>query len=93
MPITIQALAQSFNFSDRNLKRRFQAATGISINQYIQKARVDKAKKLLISREMDVKAIAYEVGYENVSFFIRLFKRSTGVTPTKWRNGELPPGD
>lgn len=91
--ITIQELAQSFNFSDRNLKRRFQAATGISINQYFQKARVDKAKKLLISSEMDVKAIAYAVGYENVSFFIRVFKRSTGVTPSGWRNGELPPGD
>ncbi|WP_256414500.1 helix-turn-helix domain-containing protein [Acinetobacter sp. 5862] len=77
-------LAQQFNFSERNLKRRFQLATQISPNQYLQQVRVDKAKKLLLTTDMKIQQIAYEVGYENVSFFIRIFKKVTACTPTQW---------
>jgi transcriptional regulator GlxA family with amidase domain len=77
-------LAQQFNFSERNLKRRFQLATQISPNQYVQQVRVDKAKKLLLTTDMQVQQIAYAVGYENVSFFIRVFKKITGCTPSQW---------
>lgn len=77
-------LAKQFHFSERNLKRRFQLATGISLNQYLQQVRVDKAKKLLLTTDLNVQQIADEVGYENVSFFIRVFKKIVGCTPTKW---------
>lgn len=77
-------LARQFNFSERNLKRRFQVATQISPNQYLQQVRVDKAKKLLLTADMSVQQIAYEVGYENVSFFIRVFQKIAGCTPTQW---------
>jgi AraC-like DNA-binding protein len=80
----IADLAQQFNFSERNLKRRFQLATQISPNQYLQQVRVDKAKKLLLTTDMKIQQIAYEVGYENVSFFIRIFKKVTACTPTQW---------
>lgn len=80
----IADLAQQFNFSERNLKRRFQLATQISPNQYLQQVRVDKAKKLLLTTDMTIQQIAYEVGYENVSFFIRIFKKVTACTPTQW---------
>lgn len=80
----IADLAQQFNFSERNLKRRFQLATQISPNQYLQQVRVDKAKKLLLTTDMNIQQIAYEVGYENVSFFIRIFKKVTACTPTQW---------
>lgn len=80
----IADLAKQFNFSERNLKRRFQLATQISPNQYLQQVRVDKAKKLLLTTEMNVQQIAYAVGYENVSFFIRIFKKITGCTPSQW---------
>ncbi|USA45214.1 helix-turn-helix domain-containing protein [Acinetobacter sp. C26M] len=80
----IADLAKQFNFSERNLKRRFQLATQISPNQYLQQVRVDKAKKLLLTTEMNVQQIAYAVGYENVSFFIRVFKKITGCTPSQW---------
>ncbi|WP_032865035.1 GlxA family transcriptional regulator [Acinetobacter higginsii] len=80
----IADLAKQFNFSERNLKRRFQLATQISPNQYLQQVRVDKAKKLLLTTEMNVQQIAYTVGYENVSFFIRVFNKITGCTPSQW---------
>ncbi len=87
MPIT--SLAGTFGFSERNLKRRFKEATGLSINQYQQHVRLDKAKKLLMVGNFSVKQAAFEVGYENVSFFIRLFKREVGVTPSEWRKGQV----
>lgn len=83
---TILALASQFRFSERNLKRRFKLATEISPNQYLQQVRLEKAKKLLIATERSVSEIAYAVGYENKSFFIRLFKRHLGVTPKQWRS-------
>lgn len=47
---------------------------------HVQKVRIDKAKKLLLATGLSVKAIAYEVGYENVSFFVRLFRTQVADT-------------
>lgn len=86
--ITIHGLAKQFNFSERNLKRRFSQATGISINKYVQEVRIDKAKKQLLATDKTVSEISVDVGYENSSFFSRLFKKSTGLTPAKWRKND-----
>jgi len=83
--INIEVLARKFGFSERNLKRRFVLATKLPPNRYLQKVRVDKAKKLLISTTLNIKEIAYQVGYENDSFFNRIFKGSTGMTLGQWR--------
>lgn len=87
-PVTIAGVARSGGLTERTLKRRFQEATGVSPILYLQRVRVDKAKKLLIATRLAVKEIAYEVGYDNVSFFIRLFKDNTGHTPLQWRTGK-----
>lgn len=90
-PLRIEVLARRFGFSERNLKRCFQAATGLSPNQYVQRVRIDKAKKLLLATRLSVKEVAYEVGYENTSFFVRLFKRELERTPVQWRReGQVP---
>jgi two-component system response regulator YesN len=51
----------------------------------VQEVRIDKAKKQLLATDKTVNEISEEVGYENSSFFSRLFKKSTGLTPAKWR--------
>ena len=86
--ITIEQMGREVGMAERTLKRRFQAATCLSPNLYLQKVRVDKAKKLLLATDLSVKAIAYEVGYENVSFFVRVFKKVVGQTPAHWRRRE-----
>lgn len=83
---TIEWMAQKIGMSERTLKRRFKSATGIAPNEYVQKVRIDKAKKLLLATTLSIKEIAYEVGYENVSFFVRIFKRDMGQTPAQWRH-------
>ena len=86
--ITINRMSHEAGLAERTLKRRFLQATRIPPNLYVQKVRIDKAKKLLLATSLSVKAIAYEVGYENVSFFVRLFREQVGQTPAQWRKCE-----
>ncbi len=87
--VTIERMSREAGMSERTLKRRFRQATRMSPHLYVQMVRIDKAKKLLLSTGLPVKTIAGEVGYENVSFFVRLFKAHTGQTPAVWRGSEV----
>lgn len=86
--LTIERMCREAGMAERTLKRRFQLTTQVSPNVYVQKVRIDKAKKLLLATDAPIKAIASEVGYENVSFFVRLFKTQVGQTPAQWRRAE-----
>jgi transcriptional regulator GlxA family with amidase domain len=70
---------------ERTLKRRFKAATGSSLIERTQDLRVEEAKRLLETGTMPVDEISFLVGYEDASFFRRLFKRRTGLTPSQYR--------
>jgi transcriptional regulator GlxA family with amidase domain len=70
---------------ERTLKRRFRAATGTTLIDYLQNLRVEAAKRLLESGNMPADEISVQVGYEDPSFFRRLFKRRTGLTPGQYR--------
>lgn len=83
--LNIARMGQEVGMAERTLKRRFRLATGYPPILYVQKVRVEKAKKLLIATDLSVHAVALEVGYENVSFFVRVFKTQTGLSPAQWR--------
>lgn len=70
---------------ERTFKRRFQQATGINPMDYIHKLRLEEAKHMLEGSDMAVEAIAQEVGYQDTSFFGRLFKRQVALTPAQYR--------
>ena len=70
---------------ERTLKRRFKVATGASLIEYLQNVRIEEAKRLLESGDLPVEEVGAMVGYEDVSFFRRLFKRLTGLTPARYR--------
>ena len=70
---------------ERTLKRRFKTATGLSLIEYLQNIRVEHAKALLEHTETPVDEISVAAGYEDASFFRRLFKCSTGLTPSRYR--------
>ena len=69
----------------RTLKRRFRAATGSSLIERVQNLRVERAKRLLESTRTPVDEVGAEVGYEDGSFFRRLFRRRTGLSPAQYR--------
>jgi transcriptional regulator GlxA family with amidase domain len=70
---------------ERTLKRRFKLATGLALMDYLQNLRIEEAKSQLESSERAIDEISYEIGYEDPSFFRRLFKRRTGVAPAQYR--------
>ena len=70
---------------ERTLKRRFKTATGLAIIDYVQNLRIEEAKRQLESSDDAADDIGIAVGYEDPSFFRRVFKRRTGVTPGRYR--------
>jgi transcriptional regulator GlxA family with amidase domain len=83
--ITLQTLAAQVAMSPRNLHRRFTTATGETPTAYLQRVRVEAAKRALATTRNGVGQIAYGVGYTDEGFFRRLFRRLTGVSPGAYR--------
>lgn len=71
--------------AERSLKRRFKSATGSTLIDYVQNLRVEEAKRLLESTADAIDEISSRCGYEDASFFRRVFKRRTGLTPGEYR--------
>lgn len=81
----LETLCRFAGLSERGFTRRFKAATGYSPICYVQQLRVEEAKRRLECTADPVEEIAWDVGYENIAFFRRVFKRLTGVTPGIYR--------
>lgn len=78
-------VADHVGVAERTLKRRFKQATGTTLIEYLQNLRVEEAKRALETSRMPVEEISFAVGYEDPSFFRRLFKRCVGLTPREYR--------
>jgi transcriptional regulator GlxA family with amidase domain len=87
------AVAQT-RIPERTLKRRFRQATGCTPIDYLQNLRIEEAKRILETTATPVEEIGVLVGYEDASFFRRLFKRKTGLTAGAYRRmfQSLPQG-
>ena len=81
----ISQIVKNSKVPERSLKRRFKSATGSSLIEYIQNLRVEESKRQLENSNTPVDDISVNVGYEDPAFFRRLFKRSTGLTPSQYR--------
>jgi transcriptional regulator GlxA family with amidase domain len=81
----VPRVVRQSNIPERTLKRRFKIATGSSLLDHLQNLRVEEAKRQLESADLPVDEISYDVGYEDPSFFRRVFKRKTGLTPSQYR--------
>jgi transcriptional regulator GlxA family with amidase domain len=84
-PNPVAAIEAMSGLPSRSFKRRFKQATGLSPLNYVQQLRVDRAKAFLENTNLPVDAISWKVGYEDVAFFNRLFKRVCGLTPGAYR--------
>lgn len=69
----------------RTFGRRFRAATGRRPMEYVHEVRIDEARRILESSSLPVDDVGFSVGYEDPTFFRRLFKRTTGLTPAAYR--------
>lgn len=83
--ITVDGLAQRSGMSARNFDRRFRAAVGETPSSYMQKLRVEKAKRLLETTHETIGEIMLSVGYEDERSFRRLFHSLTALSPKAYR--------
>lgn len=79
-------LAAVFNYNEKYLGRLFKQRTGISIKEYCNLAKIEKAKHLLTNSPITIADIAAQVGYNNVTYFNRIFKKVAGQSPLEYRN-------
>lgn len=90
-PMSLDLLAARHGISKFYLAHKFKANTRTTINEYLINTRIANAKKLLRSSDLTVTQITYEVGMNNVTHFINLFKNREGMTPLAyrkvWRSG------
>jgi transcriptional regulator GlxA family with amidase domain len=83
--ITLEMLAQMSNLSSRTFQRRFKKATHFNVSEYIQKVKVEAAKKYLEKGSLTISEVMYEVGYNDPKAFRDAFKKVAGVTPIQYR--------
>jgi transcriptional regulator GlxA family with amidase domain len=76
---------EASTLADRTFKRRFKAATGLPPTHYLQRVRVEEARMLLETTNMNVEAVAVHVGYFDTAFFRNLFKKFVGLKPSEYR--------
>jgi len=81
----VNAMTELSGLSERSFKRRFARATGMNPIEYVQTLRLEEAKQILETTVLPVEAVAQEVGYEDSSYFGRLFRKMVGLTPAQYR--------
>jgi YesN/AraC family two-component response regulator len=88
--LTLGDLAARLSVSPQHTCLLFQLALGIRPFEYITKVRLRKAKELLIREPaLSIAEVSRKVGYDNPSYFIKMFKRNEGITPKQFRKNAL----
>lgn len=86
-PVSVQDAAAHFGYADAYFCRIFKQHFGISFVTYLTNFRIRKAKELLGHKEANVREIARAVGYEDSNYFAKVFRRTTGESPSEYRAG------
>lgn len=82
-PISIKQLSYNLNMSEANFCQYFKRITTLTPNEYLRNVKLRKAKGLLL--QTSVTEVAFSLGYENISYFISLFKKKYGITPKQYQ--------
>ncbi|MFD0590946.1 helix-turn-helix domain-containing protein [Paenibacillus sp. GCM10027627] len=90
--ITLDQLAKRVNFSPNYLSSLFKKEVGLTISEYIQQKRIEEAKKLLTMTGYPITDIAAWLSFHDQSYFNKVFKKWTGMTPKAYRQSEWRPG-
>jgi YesN/AraC family two-component response regulator len=87
--LSLGDVAKAVNTSTFYFCKLFKRATGLNFTEYLSQVRVEKAKSMLPNPNLRISEIAFEVGFQSLTHFNRVFKRITGQSPTGYRN-KLP---
>jgi len=81
-------LSDVFNYNGKYLGRLFKSKTGCSIKEYCNTSKIEKAKTLLKSSQMQISEVSTKSGFNNVTYFSRVFRKLTGLSPQNYRSRE-----
>ena len=84
--ISVDQLADSVVVSRRSFERRFKQATGNTVVEYLQRVKIEAAKRSFESSRKNINEVMYDVGYTDTKAFRTVFKKITGLTPIEYRN-------
>jgi transcriptional regulator GlxA family with amidase domain len=84
--ISVEDLAIKYAIGKRHFERRFKKATNNSPLEYIQRVKIEAAKKHLESSRKNINEVMYDVGYSDTKAFRTVFKKITGLSPVEYRN-------
>lgn len=82
--LSVESLAEDIGISRVHLYRKVSGLTGLSVNELIQKLRLQRAAQLLGQQWGPVSQVAYEVGFSNLSYFSKVFKEEFGMLPSEY---------
>jgi len=83
--LSLGQVAKAVNTSTFYFCKLFKKVTGINFTDYVSRVRIEKARNLLLNRNLRVSEIAYEVGFQSLTHFNRVFKKILGQSPTQYR--------
>ena len=84
--LAVGDLAKKVALSRRSFERRFKQATGNTVLEYLQRIKIEAAKRNFETSRKNITEVMYDVGYSDTKAFRTLFKRITGLTPIEYRN-------
>lgn len=85
-PLTVTEIAERFNYNSDYLSDLIHRKTGLPLMKYIHKAKIAKSKEMLLKTQTSIKQIAYNLGFHDDKYFMKLFKKYEDITPTEYRN-------
>lgn len=85
-PMTLEGVASAVNVSPFHFCKLFKRATGLTFTDFVNRARVEKAKRLLMKPAARITEVAYDVGFQSLSHFNRSFRRIASESPTEFRS-------
>lgn len=83
-PFSLDTLAEALHLSSSHVSRRFKAETGISIQEFMTFRRIQSACQMLKTTDLPVELVAQSVGFSSTSYFCKLFKTHTGMSPLQY---------
>jgi AraC-like DNA-binding protein/ligand-binding sensor protein len=87
-PIDLDKVAQAMHVSTFYFCKMFKKATGLTFTDYLSRVRVEKAKTLLLNPHLRISEIAYDVGFQSLTHFNRMFRKIVGQSPTVYRESK-----
>ena len=87
--VKLETIAPLFGYNSAYLGKIFTKSTGENFNSYIDHRRIDQSKRLLLENKLKVYEIAERVGYKNVDYFHKKFKKYVGISPAEFRKTDV----